>query len=60
VVKGRVYKDIYRYSSTKKKEKDIYRMARDRERKTRYFNQVNCTKDETKHLLVKEGEIKHR
>jgi hypothetical protein len=59
VVKDRVYEDIYRYLSTKKK-KNIYRMARVRERKTRYFNQVNCTKDETKHLLVKEGGIKHR
>jgi hypothetical protein len=46
--------------STKEGEKDIYRMARVRERKTRDFNQIKCIKDETKHLLVKEDEIKHR
>ena len=35
-------------------------MIRVRERKTRNFNQVKCIKDERKHLLVKEDEIRHR
>ena len=46
--------------STKEGEKDIYRMARARDRKTRDFNQVKCIKNEREQLLVKEDEIRHR
>jgi hypothetical protein len=46
--------------SAKEGNNDIYRMTRVRERKTRDFNQVKCIKDETKHLLVKEDEIRHK
>ena len=45
--------------STKEGEKDIYRMARVRERKTMNFNRVKCIKDEMEHLLLKEDEIRH-
>ena len=58
--KGQAYEDLYRRLSTKKGEKDIYRMARARDRKTRDFNQVKCIKDEREQLLVKEDEIRHR
>jgi hypothetical protein len=44
----------------RKEKKDIYRMARVHERKSKDFNQVKCIKDEQKHLLVKEDETKHR
>ena len=33
VAKGRAYEDLYQHLSTKEGEKDIYRMARVRERK---------------------------
>ena len=46
--------------STKEAEKDIYRMARAHDRKTRDFNQVKCIKDKREQLLVKEDEIRHR
>ena len=36
--KGRAYEDLYQRLSTKKGEKDIYKMARARNRKTRDFN----------------------
>ena len=58
--KGRAYEDLYRCLSTKEGEKNIYRMARVRDRKTRDFNQVKCIKDEREQLLVKEDEIRHR
>jgi hypothetical protein len=45
---------------TKEGDKDIYRIVRVRERKTWDFNQVNCIKDKTKHLLAKEDEIRYR
>ena len=51
---------FYQRLSTKEGEKDIYRMARARDRKTRDFNQVKCIKDEREQLLVKEDEIRHR
>jgi hypothetical protein len=53
-----VYEDLYEHLSTEEGEKDIYRMARVCERKTRNFNK--CIKDVTDHLLVKKDEIKHR
>ena len=59
VAKGRAYGDLYQHLSMKEGEKNIYRMARVRKRKTRDFNQVKCIKDEREHLLVKEDEIRH-
>ena len=58
--KGWAYDDLYRCLSTKDREKDIYRMARAHDRKTRDFNQVKCIKDEREQLLMKEDEIRHR
>ena len=60
VANGRAYEDLYQHLSTKEGEKNIYRMARVRERKTRDFKQVKCINDEMEHLLVKEDEIQHR
>jgi hypothetical protein len=42
VAKGRMYDDLYQCLSTKEGEKNIYRMDRVPERKTRDFNQVKC------------------
>ena len=40
VAKGKAYDDLYQRLRTKEREKDIYRMARIRERKTRDINQI--------------------
>ena len=40
--KGRAYENLYRRLSTKEGEKDIYRMARARDRKTRDFNKSSA------------------
>ena len=58
--KGRAYEDLYRRLSTNEGEKDIYKMTRARDRKTRNFNQVKCIKDEREQLLAKEDGIRHR
>ena len=60
VAKGKAYDDLYQRLGTKEGEKNIYRMARIRERKTRDINQIKCIKDETDRLLVKDNEIKGR
>jgi len=60
VAKGQAYDDLYQRLGTKEGEKDIYRVARIRERKTRDINQIKCIKDGTDRLLVKDEEIKAR
>ncbi|GJN26930.1 hypothetical protein PR202_gb14897 [Eleusine coracana subsp. coracana] len=45
VAKGQTYDNLYQRLSTKEGEKDIYRMARIREQKTRDINQIKCIKD---------------
>ncbi|KAJ1299141.1 hypothetical protein BS78_01G509100 [Paspalum vaginatum] len=57
--KGRAYEGLYQRLSTKG-EREVYKMARFRERKTRDLNQVKCIKDEMDQLLVKGEDIKHR
>ena len=58
--RGQAYEDLYQRLGTKEGEKDIYRMAKIRERKTRDVDQVKCIKDGADQLLVKDKEIKHR
>ena len=60
VAKGKTYDDLYQRLGTKEGEKDIYRMAKIREQKTRDINQIKCIKDGTDRLLVKDEEIKGR
>jgi hypothetical protein len=58
--KGRAYEGLYQKLSTKEGEREIYKMARFCERKTRDLNQLKCIKDEMDQLLVKGEDIKHR
>jgi hypothetical protein len=44
---------LYLRLGTKEGEKDIYRMAKSRDRKTRDIIQVKCIKDVTEQLLTK-------
>jgi hypothetical protein len=60
VAKGQTFDDLYQRLGTKEGEKDIYRIARTRERKTRGINQIKCIKDGTDRLLMKDEEIKER
>jgi hypothetical protein len=57
---GQIYDGMYQWLGTKEWEKDIYRMAKSRERKTRDIIQVKCIKDETERLLIKNEDIKNR
>jgi hypothetical protein len=60
VAKSQAFDDLYQRLGTKEGEKDIYRIARTRERKTRDINQIKCIKGGTDRLLVKDEEIKDR
>ena len=57
--RGQAYEDLYQKLSTKEGEKNVYKMATLRERRTRDFTQIKCIKDETNRLLVKDDEIKN-
>ena len=59
-VRVKVYKEVYEKLDTKEVEKDIYRIARIRERKTRDLCTVRCVKDEDQKVLVRDEEIKER
>jgi hypothetical protein len=59
-VRGQIYDGLYQRLGTKEGEKDIYRMAKSRERKMRDIIQVKCIKDETERLLTKDEDIKNR
>jgi hypothetical protein len=58
--RGQMYDGLYQWLSTKKWEKDIYRMVKSRERKTSDIIQVKCIKDATERLLTKDEDIKNR
>ena len=58
--RGRAYEGPYQLLGMKEGERDIYKMAKIRERKTRDVGQVKCIKDGADQLLVKDEEIKHR
>jgi hypothetical protein len=55
-----MYDGLYQRLSMKEGEKDIYRMAKSRERKMRDIIQVKCIKDATERLLTKDEDIKNR
>ena len=58
--RAKVYKEVYKKLNTKKIEKDIYRIARIRERKTRDLYTVRCVKDEDQKVLVRDEKSKER
>jgi hypothetical protein len=58
--RGWMYDGLYQRLGTKEGEKNIFRMAKSRERKMRDIIQVKCIKDETERLLTKDEDIKNR
>jgi hypothetical protein len=59
-VRGQMYDGLYQRLGTKEGEKEIYRMTKNQERKTRDIIQVKCIKDVTERLLTKDEDIKNR
>ena len=56
----KVYQDIYARLDSKEGEKDIYRIARMREKKTRDLGIIRYIKDHNQKVLVKDTDIKER
>ena len=58
--RSKAYENLYKRLDTKDGERDIYKLAKARERKIRDLNQMKCIKDENQNVLVNEGVIKER
>ena len=56
--RAKVYKEVYEKLNTKEVEKDIYRITRIREKKTRDLCTMRCVKDEDQKVLFRDEEIK--
>ena len=60
VARSKAFEEFYKELGTKSGERKIYKIARDRERKSRDLDQVRCIKDEEGKVLVADGDIKER
>jgi aspartate carbamoyltransferase regulatory subunit len=58
-VSGQMYDGLYQRLDTKEGEKDIYMMAKSKERKMRDIIQIKCINDATERLLTKDEDIKN-
>lgn len=54
------YDEFYARLDSKDGEKNIYKLAKLREKKNRDFSQVKCIKGDDSRVLVKDEEIKDR
>jgi hypothetical protein len=57
--RGRMYDGLYQRLGMNEGERNIYKLAKSRETKTRDIIQVKCIKDETERLLIKDEDIKN-
>jgi len=60
VAKNITYERLYKRFKTKEGEKETFKLARVRERRTRDLGNVRCIKDVEGKVLVEEVEIKKR
>ena len=58
--KIKVFENFYKRLDTKEGEKDIYKIAKCREKKTRDLTQIKCIKDEHENVLIDDNQIKDR
>ena len=58
--RAKVYQDIYERLDSKEGKKDIYRIARMREKKTRDLDTIRCIKNHNHKVLVKDTDIKKK
>jgi len=60
VVKNLAFDRLYHRLGTKEGEKEVFKLARARDRKTRDLGVVTCIKDENGKVLSEDAEIKER
>jgi len=60
VAKSKAYDKLYQKLETKESEKEVFKLARAKERRTRDLGHVMCIKDENGKVLSKDAKIKER
>ena len=60
VAKNNAYDMLHQKLETKEGEKDIFKLARVRQRKTKDLGNIRCIKDNNRKVLVEEAKIKER
>jgi len=58
VAKSKTFDRLYQKLETKEGEKEVFKLARARERRTRDLDDVRCIKNKNGKVLVQEAEIK--
>jgi hypothetical protein len=58
--RDQMHDGLYQRLGMKEREKNIYKMAKSRERKMRDIFQVKCIKNKTERLLTKDKDIKNK
>ena len=58
--RGAAYKTLYQKLDTKEGERDIFKIARARDRRTKDLDRIRCIKDETGRVLIEEKDVKDR
>jgi len=60
IVKNNAYERLYRKLGTREGEKDVFKLARLKEKKTRNLRNIRCIIDEDGKLLVEKAKIQQR
>jgi len=60
IAKNNAFERLYQKLGTKEGDKDVFKLARDREKKTRDLGNVRCIKGEDGKVLVEEARIRER
>jgi len=60
LVKDNAYERLYQKLKTKEGEKDVFKLASAREKKTRDFRNVKCIKGDASKVLVEDEKIRKR
>jgi len=60
IAKSLAYDRLYRRLATNEGEKEVFKLVRDRDRRTRDLGVVRCIKDENGKVLSEDTEIKER
>jgi len=60
LAKNKAFERLYQKLETKEGEKDIFKLARVREKKTRDLGSVRCVKSEDGNVLIEDTKIRER
>jgi len=60
VVKNNAYERLYKRLDSKVGEREVFKVERAKERRTRYLSSIRCIKDEDDKVLIMDTKLKER